>query len=327
MLKIALAGAGTLGGDHAHNFASIDGCQVVVVYDVVKENAQKLASEIGAEATDDENRLYADDIDVLVVTTPTPFHADYCIKAAKAGKHIFCEKPLARTLEQGEQVIEAVRDAGVTMMVGHVLRWFDPYARARELVQSGAIGEVGMARLSRINTLPGGPQSWFAKYEWSGGVILDMSIHDLDWLLWTFGPVERVYTRGLYQRLPVMDYALMNIRLRSGAIAHVEGSWADLGQFRTTMEIAGSGGLIQHDSTSTVTLNVQSREAEGGLEAVQRPASPAPKSPYLLEDEHFIECVRTGATPMVTAEDAFEALRLALACCQSAETGEIVRLS
>lgn len=327
MFKIALAGAGTLGGDHARNFASIDGCQVAVVFDVVRQNAEALAAEVGAQVAADEDRLWADDIDVVVVTTPTPFHADYCVKAAKAGKHIFCEKPLARTLEQGEKVLEAVRDAGVTMMVGHVLRWFDPYARARDLVRQGAVGEVGMIRLSRINTLPGGPQSWFARYDWSGGVILDMSVHDLDWLLWTFGPAEKVYARGLYDRLPNMDYALMTIRLECGAIAHVEGSWADLGMFRTSFEIAGSGGLIEHDSTRNITLTVQSREAAEEMEAVQRPSSPAPKSPYLLEDEHFIHCLETGEAPMVTLDEAFEAMRLALACCQSAETGELVKLT
>lgn len=327
MLKLALAGAGTLGGDHARNFASIEGCEIAVVYDVVAPSAEALAAEVGAEVAQAEDRLYADDIDVVVITTPTPFHADYCVKAARAGKSIFCEKPLARTLEQGEAILEAVRDAGVTMMVGHVLRWFEPYAKARDLIRRGAVGDVGMVRLTRINTMPGGAGSWFSKYDWSGGVILDMSIHDLDWVLWTLGPVKRVYAQGLYERMPVMDYALMSLRMESGAIVHVEGSWADLGLFRTSFEVAGSGGLIEHDSTRNVTLTVQSREAAADVADVQRPTSPAPKSPYLVEDEHFIHCVQTGATPMVTPEDAFEAMRLGLVCCQSAESGQVVRLS
>ncbi len=326
MLNIAIAGAGTLGSDHARNFAGIDGCQIVAVYDVVEEAAKRLAAQVGGEPTTDESRLYRDDVDIVVVTTPTIFHADYCIKAAKAGKHIFCEKPLARTLEQGEQIVQAVRKAGVKMMVGHVLRFFPEYVRARELVQNGTIGTVGMVRMSRINTLPGGPGSWFTRYDWSGGVVLDMSIHDLDWLLWTFGPVQRVYAQGLYKRLPNLDYALMSLRFESGAIAHVEGSWADLGAFRQSFEIAGSGGLIEYDSTRTVTLNVQVRGAEGELEAVQRPSSPAPKSPYLLEDEHFIQCLKQDREPAVTVEDAFESMRLALACLESIEQGKVVRM-
>jgi len=327
MLRIGLAEAGTLGGDHARNFAAIDGCEVAVVYDVVRANAEALATQLGAELAEAEDRLYADDIDIVVITTPTPFHADYCTKAARAGKHIFCEKPLARTLEQGEAIVEAVRSAGVTMMVGHVLRWFEPYAKARDLILDGAVGELGMVRLTRINTMPGGAGSWFSKYEWSGGVILDMSIHDLDWVLWALGPAERVYAHSLYQRMPVMDYALMSLRMKSGAIVHVEGSWADLGMFRTSFEIAGSGGLIEHDSTQNVTLTVQKRDEKQELAAVQRPSSPSTKSPYLVEDEHFIDCIRTGTTPGVTVEEAFASLRLALACCQSAETGQVVRLS
>lgn len=327
MYKIALAGAGGLAGVHAENFASIQDCQIVAVYDPVREKAQALADRVGGEVADDERRLYADDVDIVAIATPTPFHADYCIKAAKAGKHIFCEKPMTRTLQQAEAVVEAVKAAGVTMMVGHVLRFFGEYATARRLVQEGAIGTVGMVRASRINTMPRGQGNWFANYEMSGGVILDMSIHDLDWLLWTFGPVDRVYAHSRYDLMPEMDYALMSLRFKSGAIAHVEGSWADLGQFRTSFEIAGSGGLISHDSTANVTLTVQSRQEAAGAMAVQRPSSPWHKSPYLLEDEHFIECLKAGREPMVTVEDAFEAVRLALACCESAETGRVIRLA
>ncbi len=320
MLKVAICGAGGLGASHADNFQHIPETEVALVYDVIEEAADALAETVGAAATTDETKLYADDIDLICVTTPTPFHAQYVIEAAEAGKHILCEKPMARTVEQGRKVLEAVEKAGVTMMVGHVVRFFPEYAAARDLVQSGAIGEVGMVRTTRINTLPGPEGSWFHNYEMSGGVTFDMVIHDFDWLLWTFGPAERVYAVGVPDHMPPLDYSLTTIRFESGAIAHAEGSWADLGLFRTEFEIAGSGGLIKHDSTGMATLTVQKREQQAGLAAVQVPESPG-KSPYLIEDEHLVQCILEGKQPDITPQDAQDAVALAAAACESIEAG------
>jgi len=325
MLNIALIGAGTMGQMHASNYREIEGCRVAKVYDVVPEAAETVAVALGAQAVSDVAEAYADDIDIVAVTCPTPQHAEYCCQAASAGKHIFCEKPLARTIQQGEQIVKAVSDAGVIMMVGHVVRFFPEYATATELVKSGAIGDVGMVRTTRINTMPGDPGSWFQDYEQSGGVTLDMIIHDFDWLLWTFGKPKTVYSRALYQHMPTLDYSLTSIRFESGAIAHVEGSWADLTTFRTSFEIAGSNGLIEHDSTQNATFTVQQRQVEEGLAAVQVPSSPA-KSPYLVEDELFIEAVAKGNQAPISVDDAFDSLRLALAACESAETDEVINL-
>ncbi|MFP3904710.1 MAG: Gfo/Idh/MocA family protein [Armatimonadota bacterium] len=326
MLNIALVGASTMGGQHAANFDTIDGCRLAKIYDTRLENAQALAAQYRAVAVDDVDEIYADDIDIVAVTCPTPWHADYCTQAAEAGKAIFCEKPLARTIEQGKRIVDAVKDAGVPMMVGHVVRFFPEYASARDMVQAGDIGDIGMVRVSRMNTMPAGTGGWFADYALSGGVTLDMSIHDLDWLLWTFGEVDTVLSRSLYEQMPEMDYALISMRFKSGAIAHLEGSWADLGAFRTSFEVAGSNGLIRHDSTENVTLTVQQRDADEGLADVQVPAAPTAESPYLVQDRAFIEAVAQGTEPPVTVADAYDALELALAALESAETGEIVRL-
>ncbi len=325
MLSIALVGAGTMGRMHAGNFNRIDGCRVTNVYDEVTEAAEAAAAQLGAEAVTDPEGVLAEDVDIVAIACPTPAHADYCCMAAQAGKQIFCEKPLARSLEQGERIVNAVRETGVCMMVGHVVRFFPEYAAATTEVHSGALGKVGMVRTSRINTLPGGPGSWFRDYEMSGGVTLDMIVHDFDWLLWTFGQATTVCSRSLHQRLPRLDYSLTSVRFAGGAVAHVEGSWADVGTFRTSFEIAGSNGLIEHDSTGNSTLVVQRRASQDGPAATQVPSSPS-RSPYLIEAEAFIDAVTNATPPPVTVEDAFAALELALAACRSAETGEIVKV-
>lgn len=321
MLSVAICGAGGLGGRHAQNFRQISETEVTLVYDVVEEAAVELAEAVGARATLDEAELYADEIDIVVVTTPTPDHSYYTIRAADAGKHVFCEKPMCRTMEQGEEMLEAVEAAGITFMVGHVLRFFPQYARAHELIVADEIGEIGVARTSRINTMPDGRGNWFQDYELSGGVTLDMTIHDFDWLLWTFGPAERVYSVGAPQRMPLLDYGLTTIRFESGAIAHAEGSWADLGSFRTSFDIAGSNGLLRHDSTAVPTLTVQRRAGADAREGVQVPESPAERSPYMIEDAHFVHSVLTGDPPPISGEEALDAVELALAALESNEAG------
>jgi len=213
---------------------------------------------------------------------------------------------MTRTLDEADQVLETVEAAGVKMMVAHVLRFFPEYQTARQMVQEGQLGDVGMIRMARVNLMPGG---WFGDLQRSGGVILDMIIHDFDWLLWTLGPPERIYAQGLYEQLPVLDYALCTFRFSQGTIAFVEGSWADTTGFRTSFEITGSGGLLAHDSIESATL---------------MPMTPTAKSPYQIEEELFIAAIEDDIEPPVTAQDGREAVRLALAVLESAQTGRVI---
>jgi predicted dehydrogenase len=114
-----------------------------------------------------------------------------------------------------------------------VLRFFPEFRRMHDLVQEGRVGQPALARMSRASAYPRGSDNWQNDMASSGGVLFDMGIHDLDWLLWTFGPAKRVYARGLYQQgLPFVDYALTTLRFENNVMAHVESSWAETGGFR-----------------------------------------------------------------------------------------------
>jgi predicted dehydrogenase len=170
--------------------------------------------------------------------------------------------------------------------------------------------------------------NWFANYEWSGGAILDLSIHDLDWLLWTFGPAERVFAKGLmFSGLEEKDYALVTIRFKSGVIAHVEGSWATPGGFDVSLEVAGDKGLINFDSDAATPLVMGRWAVEAETQGVPVPSSPMAVSPYYLELQHFIDCIEQGRKPDVTPQEAMDAVALALAAIESVRTGLPVRLS
>jgi len=175
---------------------------------------------------------------------------------------------------------------------------------------------------------------WFTDPARSGGVIGDLMVHDIDWLLWCFGPVERVYARALTPRLASgqlqrLDYALATIRHKSGVVAHLEATWADPGGFATQFEIAGDGGLLSHDSRRTAPLSVALREQEGAPGGgVQMPSSPlSPEGdPFYKEVAAFAKAVRDGGPAPVPAWDGRAAVEVALAALESVRTGEAVEL-
>ncbi|MGB9608103.1 MAG: Gfo/Idh/MocA family protein, partial [bacterium] len=172
MLKVGIIGAGTMGRMHSEAWTNTGRVEIVGIYDVNKSYAEALASRYSTKAVE-LNQLLKE-ADIVDVCTPTHTHHQYVIAAARAGKHIFCEKPLARTLEQGEEMIKEVEKAGVKFMVGQVLRWFPEYRKAKMMIEEGAIGKPIIARTTRGGVFPIGRADWYADFEKSGGVILDL---------------------------------------------------------------------------------------------------------------------------------------------------------
>lgn len=328
MQRVGVVGAGTMGGAHASSYHGIQNAKVVAVADIRAEAAAGLAARYDAEAFPGiEEMLAGAGLDVVDVCVPTPWHGQ-CIKAAaNAGKQIVTEKPLARTLEECREAIQACENAGVTLFVAQVLRYFPEFVQMKEIVDSGRIGKPVTVRTTRASGFPKAWENWYSNFEWSGGVTLDMIIHDFDWILWTFGPAERVFAKGLvHSGMKEIDYALVTIRLKSGAIAHVEGSWARPSGFSVNVEIAGDGGLLNYDSDQSVPLFIGRRASEGVADGVSVPSSPLAVSPYLLELEHFINCVEAGRKPDISPTDGMNAVEVALAAIESMKTGKPVQV-
>jgi len=333
--RIALIGAGTMGGEHGRQWAAVPGVEIVGVLAESREEAARVAEAASCPAfgrDEFDALLRQTKPDIVDVCVPTPVHREYVERAAAAGKAVFVEKPLARTLEDCDAIVEAVERANVPLMAGHVLRFFPEYAGAKRLVDVGGVGKPVAIRTARLAGMPGGGKTWYGDSAQSGGVVLDMIVHDFDWLRWTFGSVARVFAQGLYGRpehAGQRDYALVTLRLESGAVAHVTGSWAHPSGFRTTLEIAGDAGLIEHDSALTAPLTFSPHKTEGGGGGVAVPESPlaAGDNPYFLELSAFIEALQKSIPPPVTVYDAREAARIALAALESIETGKAVRLA
>jgi UDP-N-acetylglucosamine 3-dehydrogenase len=310
-----------MGGVHLNAYANIPEAEVVGVADPSRESAASGARLAGARPYSSyEELVAAEDVDVVDVCLPTAFHKNLAVKAARDGKHVILEKPIARTIEDAAEILEAFSGGGPRLFVGHVVRFFPEYVGIKEKIDAGELGTIGVVRNSRRSPFLRGWNDWYADWRVSGGVLVDLVIHDFDFLRWALGDVERVYARGVlgreYNRL---DYALVTLRFEGGAIAHVEAHWGYPGPFNYSIEVAGSRAILTTDSTEPATLDLV-----GSADQVPNLASGT--SPYERELAHFVRCIATGEESVVKPEDAYEALRISLAATESIVEGKPVTL-
>lgn len=327
-MRIGIVGSGFMGRTHgaawAHTPATVAG-----VLSADAASARALAQTCGAEVFEDLDALL-DAVDVVDICTPTHLHDEQVIRAAARGKHVICEKPLALTAERAQEMARACQAAGVMLLVGHVVRFFPEYARAKEIVSRGEIGRVAVVRLTRASFKPMAdqPTSWFHDPAKSGGMMMDLMIHDYDYARWVAGEVETVYAKNIRGRWPnaPADYALVVLRHTSGALSHIEGGWVyPKPIFRTALEIAGSGGLIEHPAESSTPLGFYLYQRGGDQPDIAVPASPLSEDPYTMEIKHFYNVLTGAETPRVTAQDGVESVRIAQAAIESARTGRPVK--
>lgn len=323
-VKIAVVGAGFIGATHLDAYANIPEAEVACVADFDLDAAARGAALVGARAYSSYGEMAAsEEFDVVDVCLPTSHHREAALAAADDGKHVILEKPIAGSVSEAEDILAAFEgdgEDGPRLFVGHVVRYFPEYVRIKAMVEAGELGEVGVVRTSRRSPMLDGWNDWYADRRRSGGVLVDLLIHDFDFLRWSLGEVERVFARGTagreYNRL---DYALATLRFASGAIAHVEGHWGYPAPFCYSIEVAGSRAMVSVDSTDR-----QSVELVGGKSG-ENPG-PVGESPFESELSDFIRCLQTGGEPRVSGRDAVEALRISLAAAESMETGKAVEM-
>jgi predicted dehydrogenase len=328
MLKVAVVGLGTMGAAHLDAWRSVPDARVVAVCSRDPAKGEAFAARCGARAFTSFEDMYEQvAFDVADLCLPTDLHPAFIRKAAAAGKHIVCEKPLALTPEEAEACIRYCEQRNVRLFVGHDLRFCPEYRQARERIAAGELGRVGIVRMSRRSRYPYGTDDWYADTARSGGMIMDLLIHDLDWLLWTFGPAARVTALAVARRTAAgpLEYALIAVRFRSGVIAHVEGSWAHA-DFRSSLEVSGTKGMLVEDIADSAPLTVVKRGEAQAAAGVVVPEMTLNRNSYELELMHFADCLRNGTSPLITPQDALRAVELARAAMVSVETGRPVML-
>jgi myo-inositol 2-dehydrogenase/D-chiro-inositol 1-dehydrogenase len=329
MLHFAQFGAGRIGAIHAANLAASGRASLRHVVDVHAASAQALATRHGARVSDSATALADPEVGAVIIASSTDTHADLVIAAARAGKAIFCEKPIDLSLARVDACLEAVAKAGVPMLVGFNRRFDPDFAELHRRIGAGAIGVVEQVVITSRD--PGPPPLTYIKV--SGGLFRDMTIHDFDMARWMLGeePVE-VFATGATLVDPAIaeagdiDSAMILLKTASGRMAHINNSRRAAYGYDQRVEVHGSAGRLIAGNRVATTVE----QADAAAVAHDKPLHfflERYAGAYRLELAAFLDAVRDGSPMPVGAEDGRQALVLADAALRSMNEGRPVRLA
>jgi predicted dehydrogenase len=336
---VGLVGAGFVAEMHGAALELVPEARILGVAATSTASAAKFASKrnIPAHYSDYRSLLEDEAIDVISVALPNHLHREVVVAAASAGKHVICEKPLARTLAEADEMIAACKEAGVLLMYAEELCFAPKYVRAKELVDEGALGRVFMVQQGEQHF---GPHAdWFWDIERSGGgVLMDMGCHAVEFCRWIYDKpaVESVTAElGTYvhtDRTVGEDHAIATVRFEGNRIGLVETSWAKRGGMDDRAEIIGSGGVAYIDLLRGSGIPTYS---EGGYGYAVEKAPDTRGWTFAMFEElwnygfpqemrHFTECVQHSQEPLETGADGRAVLEIVYAMYRAAgSTGRL----
>jgi myo-inositol 2-dehydrogenase / D-chiro-inositol 1-dehydrogenase len=340
--KVAILGAGFISEIHLESYHRfIPEAEVVAVYARNEEKAKEFATKhnIAKWYTDVDKLIKEADCEIVDICLPNFMHADACIKAAKAGKHIIIEKPLAVTLEEADAMIDECKKANVKLMYAEELCFAPKYERVRHLVKEGAVGEVYMLKQSEKHS---GPHTdWFYDVNLAGGgVLMDMGCHAMEWFRWMLGNAK---AKSVYASMSTVyhkdrtkgeDNSVVIVEFENGVTAVAENSWAKHGGMDDRSEVHGTGGVIYADLFMGNSAISYSKHGYGY--AMEKADTTVGWSFTVFEEvfnqgyphelKHFVDCVRNNKQPLVTGEDGRVVLEILYAAYASAGQGKKIML-
>ncbi len=327
-LRIGVIGVGRIGRMHAQLLAhQVPGAALGAVYDAYEPAARGVSAELGVPAAASVNEILDRQLDAIAICSSADTHAELLVAAAEAGKAVFCEKPVSLDLDELDHALGAVNGAGVPFQIGFNRRFDPAHASVREAVVSGAVGDPHLVRISSRDPAP--PPLQYVKT--SGGMFLDMTIHDFDMARFITGSeVVEVFARGAVRVDPAfgeagdIDTALVTLVHEDGCLTAIDNSRQAVYGYDQRLEVFGSAGMATSENPLVHTGAVVT--AAG----TRRPPLPyffleryLPS--YIREWQAFVEAVKSGATPPVSTRDARAPLLIGLAALRSMREGRPVR--
>lgn len=338
-IRFGIIGCGVIAPWHARSIVDIEEAELVACCDIIEERAQKLAEEFGARKvyTDHKELLADSEIDAVCVCTPSGLHGPITVDAAKAGKHVMCEKPIEITLPKIDAMIEACRKAGVKLGVIFQRRTSRVWHKIKETIEAGKLGRMvlGDAYLKYFRS-----QEYYDSGEWrgtweldGGGALMNQGVHMVDILRWIMGPAESVYALAdhLVRKIEVEDTACAVIKWKNGAFGVLQGTTSVTPGMPHRLEFHGELGSILTEGEAITKWAVPGEEEPKEEDNVEIGSSASdPKA--IATEGHRIQirdlcyAIMEDRDPMVTGEEARKAVELILAIYESARTGKPVFL-
>ncbi len=328
---LGVIGAGRIGRIHARNLKYlIPGAKLVAISDIIEEAARKVAAEleISSVETDYHDLLQRKDLDAVVICSSTDTHAQIIEEAAVAGKHIFCEKPIALEIDRINQALVTVKKAGVKLQVGFNRRFDPSFRKAKQLIESGEIGTPHLVRITSRDPAP--PPLDYVKV--SGGLFLDMMIHDFDMARFLLGDeVKELMAVGDCLIDPAIgeagdiDTAIVTLKYKNGALGAIDNSRKAVYGYDQRIEIHGSKGTILVGNKTPTEVVLHTKGAISG-DVLLNFFLERYKDSYLAEMAEFIDCIRNNTEPSVGGIDGLVSVQMGYAALNSLQTGKFVSI-
>jgi len=331
-LKCAVIGCGGLGKKHVGHVAVMEGVQLVALCDIVEEQFTKATTtNLGAGATidisnynlytDAEELLAKEELDFVIIALPTFLHEKYTIMALDKGVHVFCEKPMARTVEACQNMIDAAKRNNKLLSIGQCLRFDDGYALIKEAYDSGKYGKLKRLELTRYSVAPiWGWENWYMNFERSGGAATDLHVHDVDFINYLLGRPDAVRSDA-YDKRSGFDCISTQYYYKDGPIVHATGDWS-LPQsfgFRPDYMAVFEKAVIMKGSKGGPVIYPEDGEAQE--------VEYGSRDMYKSEVEYFVQCINEGKlNDIAPMESTKQSIEIVFAEIESAKTGKVVTL-
>src|SRR5215468_9189806 len=306
-LRVGVIGVGVMGSNHARVLAGLPGVELVGVVDPDANQANFVKSVLGCPALASADELLALGIDAVTIAAPTHLHHDIALKCIARGLHVLVEKPIASSVEEGQDIITAARHAGITLMVGHVER-FNPAVQA---IKDAIAGEdILSIAITRVGPFP--PRMS------NVGVVIDLAVHDIDLIRWfTDSDIIEVQPQLSSAVAEREDIALLQFRTVSGVLAHINTNWLTPFKARN-VTVATLGKYVTGDLLTRQVTECFGFQPDGSYS--MRHLSVGHAEPLRAELQAFVAAIRSGAAPAVTGEEAVASLEIATRCLSSRPT-------
>ena len=332
-INIAVAGLGFMGVTHLRAYQQLQNARIVAVCDAVRlpvngvlagvqgniQNSADIHLGAGVKVSREFSELLADrDVEVVDICTPTALHSAQVIAALNAGKHVLCEKPLAQTVADSRKILKVAAASAKFLMPAMCMRFWPGWSLLKKIVAEKTYGEVRAANFRRVTAKP----AWGKAGSHAGGALLDLHIHDTDFVNFLFGRPVSVYSTGVTDATGAVDHVVTQYVYPNGPTVHAEGSWLLHSGFNMSFTL--------HCQRATLDFDL----ARGGdalrLEVAGRKTKTVKLKPgdgYGGEIRYFVDCVARGERPtVVTAQDGLTALEICAAEGKSLQTGTLVQL-
>jgi UDP-N-acetylglucosamine 3-dehydrogenase len=302
-LRVGVVGAGVMGSNHARVLSGLPGVALVGIVDPLPEHRARATAMVGCRAFESLDEMFDEGVDAITIAAPTHLHHEIALACITRNIHILVEKPVASTVEEGQDIVNAARSAGVTLMVGHVERFNPAVAAIKQAIAGEDILSIGITRV--------GP---FPPRMSNVGVVIDLAVHDIDLIRWfTESDIVEVQPQLSSAVAEREDIALLQFRTASGVLAHINTNWLTPFKARN-VTVATRGKYVMGDLLTRQVTECFGFKPDGSYSMRHLPVGH--DEPLRAELIAFLEAVRTGSVPAVSGDEGVASLEIAIRCLE-----------